>query len=38
VISVPGVQYKAVVTAGRMIPRGLARAAVKRVGGGRGRS
>jgi uncharacterized protein len=38
VISVPGVQYKAVVTAGRMIPRGLARAAVRRVGGGRGRS
>jgi uncharacterized protein len=38
VISVPGVQYKAVVTVGRMIPRGLARAAVKRVGGGRGRS
>jgi short-subunit dehydrogenase len=38
VISVPGVRYKAVVTAGRMIPRGLARAAVKRVGGGRGRS
>jgi short-subunit dehydrogenase len=38
VISVPGMQYKAVVTAGRMIPRGLARAAVRRVGGGRGRS
>jgi short-subunit dehydrogenase len=38
VISVPGVQYKAIVTAGRMIPRGLARAATKRVGGGRGRT
>jgi uncharacterized protein len=37
-ISVPGVQYKALVTAGRMIPRGLARAATKRVGGGRGRT
>jgi uncharacterized protein len=38
VISVPGVQYKALVTAGRLIPRRLMRAAVKRVGGGRDRS
>jgi uncharacterized protein len=38
VISVPGVQYKALVTAGRMIPRSLVRAANKRVGGGRGRT
>ncbi len=38
VISVPGLQYKAVVGAGRVIPRGLLRAAVKRVGGGRGRT
>jgi short-subunit dehydrogenase len=38
VISVPGVQYKALVTAGRMIPRRVMRAAVKRVGGGRDRS
>jgi short-subunit dehydrogenase len=38
VVSVPGVQYKALVTAGRLIPRGLARGFVKRVGGGRGRS
>jgi short-subunit dehydrogenase len=38
VVSVPGVQYKALVSAGRMIPRRLMRAAVKRVGGGRGRS
>jgi uncharacterized protein len=38
VISVPGVQYKALVAAGRLMPRGLARAATKRVGGGRGRT
>jgi hypothetical protein len=38
VISVPGVQYQALVGAGRMIPRRLMRAAVKRVGGGRDRS
>lgn len=38
VISVPGRQYKALVTAGRVIPRGLARAVTKRVGGGRGRT
>ncbi|BBX64892.1 dehydrogenase [Mycobacterium saskatchewanense] len=38
VISIPGVQYKALVTAGRLIPRGLLRGVVKRVGGGRGRS
>jgi uncharacterized protein len=38
VISIPGVQYKALVTAGRMIPRGLVRAANKRIGGGRGRT
>ncbi|OBG33499.1 SDR family oxidoreductase [Mycobacterium sp. E3198] len=38
VISVPGLQYKAIVTAGRLIPRGLARAATRRVGGGRGRT
>jgi short-subunit dehydrogenase len=38
VVSVPGVQYKALVTAGRMIPRSLVRAANKRVGGGRGRT
>jgi uncharacterized protein len=33
VISVPGLQYKAIVTAGRMLPRGLVRTAAKRVGG-----
>ncbi|HKI40845.1 MAG: SDR family oxidoreductase [Mycobacterium sp.] len=38
VISIPGMQYKALVTAGQMMPRGLMRAVVKRVGGGRGRS
>jgi uncharacterized protein len=38
VVSVPGLQYKAIVTAGRMLPRGLMRAATKRVGGGRDRS
>ena len=38
VISVPGVQYKALVAAGRIMPRGLARAVTKRVGGGRGRT
>ena len=38
VISVPGIQYKALVSAGRMIPPGLLRAATKRVGGGGGRT
>ncbi|KLO33223.1 SDR family NAD(P)-dependent oxidoreductase [Mycobacterium haemophilum] len=38
VISIPGLQYKALVTAGRMIPRSLQRAASKRLGGGRGRT
>ena len=38
VISVPGIQYKALVGAGRLIPRGLMRSVVKRAGGGRGRT
>jgi uncharacterized protein len=38
VISVPGAQYKALVTAGRMIPRSVVRAVNKRIGGGRGRT
>jgi uncharacterized protein len=33
VISIPGLQYKALVTAGRLIPRGAVRAVTKRVGG-----
>ena len=38
VISIPGVQYKAIVSAGRLIPRGLLRSAVKRAGGANGRT
>ena len=38
VVSVPGVQYKALTTAGRLIPRGVVRAVTKRVGRGRGRT
>jgi short-subunit dehydrogenase len=38
VISIPGIQYKAIATAARMIPRGLGRAATKRFGGGSGRT
>jgi uncharacterized protein len=38
VISIPGPQYKAIVTAGRMLPRGLTRAITKRVGGDSGRT
>jgi len=38
VLSVPGAQYKALTTAGRMMPRSLLRAGVKRVGGGSGRT
>jgi short-subunit dehydrogenase len=33
VISIPGLQYKAIVGAGRLLPRRLVRAATKRVGG-----
>lgn len=33
VLSVPGLQYKAIVTAGRLLPRGLVRTAAKRAGG-----
>jgi short-subunit dehydrogenase len=38
VISIPGVQYKALTTAGRLVPRNLARAMVKTFGRGRGRT
>lgn len=38
VISIPGLQYKAIVAAERLIPRTLMRAITKRVGGGRGRT
>lgn len=38
VVIVPGVQYKALTTAGRMVPRNLVRAMNKVVGKGRGRT
>lgn len=38
VISIPGVQYKVLTTAGRFIPRGLVRAATKRLGRARDRT
>lgn len=38
VVSIPGLQYKALTTAGRIIPRGLVRAFTKRIGRGRGRT
>src|SRR5690625_1946719 len=37
-VSVPGLQYKALTAASRMIPRGLARAVAGRVGRARGRT
>ena len=38
VVIVPGVQYKVLTTAGRMVPRNLVRAMNKVVGKGRGRT
>jgi uncharacterized protein len=38
VVIVPGVQYKAITTASRMVPRTLARAATSVFGRGRGRT
>jgi len=38
VVSIPGVQYKVLTTAGRMIPRGLVRVFTNRIGRGRDRT
>lgn len=38
VLIIPGMQYKAITTAGRMVPRNLARAATRTFGRGRGRT
>ena len=38
VVSIPGLQYKALTTAGRFIPRGLVRGFTKRIGRGRDRT
>jgi short-subunit dehydrogenase len=38
VVIIPGVQYKALTTASRMVPRNLARAATRVLGRGRGRT
>ncbi len=38
VVSIPGVQYKALTTAGRLIPRGVIRAMTNRMGRGRDRT
>ena len=38
VVSIPGLQYKALTTAGRFIPRGLVRGFTKRMGRGRDRT
>lgn len=38
VVSIPGVQYKVLTSAGRLIPRGLVRAFTKRMGRGRDRT
>lgn len=38
VVSIPGLQYKALTTAGRIIPRGLVRTFTKTIGRGRGRT
>ena len=38
VLSIPGVQYKVLTTAGRVAPRRLVRALTKRIGGGRDRT
>jgi short-subunit dehydrogenase len=38
VVSIPGMQYKALTTAGRLIPRGVVRAVVNKIGRGSGRT
>ena len=38
VVSIPGMQYKALTTAGRLIPRGVVRAVTTRIGRARGRT
>ena len=38
VVSIPGLQYKMLTAAGRMVPRGLVRAFTKRIGRGRDRT
>lgn len=38
VISIPGIQYRAIIAAERVVPRTLMRAVIKRIGGGRGRT
>lgn len=38
VISIPGLQYKAIIAAERLMPRTLMRAVTKRIGSGRGRT
>jgi short-subunit dehydrogenase len=38
VVSIPGLQYKALTTAGRLIPRGVVRAVVNKIGRGSGRT
>ncbi len=38
VVSIPGMQYKALTTVGRLIPRGVVRAFTNRMGRGRGRT
>jgi short-subunit dehydrogenase len=38
VVSIPGMQYKALTTAGQLIPRGVVRAVVNKIGRGSGRT
>jgi short-subunit dehydrogenase len=38
VISIPGLQYKALIAVERLLPRTLMRAVTKRIGSGRGRT